>query len=51
MKIGVMMIFATDQTMPMHRLAPEVEARGFDSLVGHREDPCPGVTCDAVARW
>lgn len=26
------MIFATDQTMPMHRLAPEVEARGFESL-------------------
>ena len=31
MKVGVM-IFATDQTMPMHRLAPEVEARGFESL-------------------
>lgn len=31
MKVGVM-IFATDQTMPMQRLAPEVEARGFDSL-------------------
>lgn len=31
MDIGVM-IFATDQTMPMHRLAPEVEARGFESL-------------------
>lgn len=26
------MIFATDQTMPMHLLAPEVEARGFESL-------------------
>ena len=26
------MIFATDQTMPMHRLAPKVEARGFESL-------------------
>jgi probable F420-dependent oxidoreductase len=31
MRVGVM-IFATDQTMPMQRLAPEVEARGFDSL-------------------
>lgn len=31
MKVGVQ-IFATDQTMPMHRLAPEVEARGFESL-------------------
>lgn len=31
MKIGVM-IFATDQTMPMHQLAPEIEARGFESL-------------------
>ncbi|MGH1506423.1 MAG: TIGR03619 family F420-dependent LLM class oxidoreductase [Acidimicrobiales bacterium] len=29
--VGVM-IFATDQTMPMQRLAPEVEARGFESL-------------------
>ncbi len=26
------MIFATDQTMPMHLLAPEVEVRGFESL-------------------
>jgi probable F420-dependent oxidoreductase len=26
------MIFATDQTVPPHRLAPEVEARGFESL-------------------
>ena len=31
MKIGVM-IFATDQTVPMHRLAPAVEERGFESL-------------------
>jgi probable F420-dependent oxidoreductase len=30
-KIGVM-IFATDLTMPLHRLAPEVEMRGFESL-------------------
>jgi probable F420-dependent oxidoreductase len=30
-KIGAM-IFATDQTLPLHRLAPEVEARGFESL-------------------
>ena len=26
------MIFVTDQTMRTHRLAPEVEARGFESL-------------------
>lgn len=31
MKFGVQ-IFATDQTIPMHRLAPEVESRGFESL-------------------
>lgn len=31
MNVGVQ-IFATDQTMPMHRLAPEVEQRGFESL-------------------
>ena len=31
MKIGVM-IFATDQTIPLHVLAPEVEARGIESL-------------------
>ncbi len=31
MEIGVQ-IFATDQTMPMHCLAPEVESRGFESL-------------------
>ena len=31
MKIGVM-IFATDQTVAMHRLAPQVESRGFESL-------------------
>jgi alkanesulfonate monooxygenase SsuD/methylene tetrahydromethanopterin reductase-like flavin-dependent oxidoreductase (luciferase family) len=26
------MIFATDQTLPLEELAPEVEARGFESL-------------------
>ncbi len=26
------MVFATDQTIPLHELAPEVEARGFESL-------------------
>lgn len=26
------MVFATDQTLPLHELAPEVEARGFESL-------------------
>jgi probable F420-dependent oxidoreductase len=31
MKVGAM-IFATDQTLPLHELAPEVEARGFESL-------------------
>ena len=31
MKIGAM-IFATDQTMKMTKLAPELEARGFESL-------------------
>ncbi len=31
MKVGVK-IFATDRTMPMHKLAPEVERRGFESL-------------------
>lgn len=31
MKVGIQ-IFATDQTMSMHRLAPEVEARGYESL-------------------
>ena len=31
MRIGAM-IFATDQTMPLHELAPEVEARGYESL-------------------
>lgn len=31
MKVGAM-IFATDQTLPLHHLAPEVEARGFESL-------------------
>lgn len=31
MKIGAM-IFATDQTLKMTRLAPELEARGFDTL-------------------
>lgn len=31
MKVGAM-VFATDQTLPLHELAPEVEARGFESL-------------------
>lgn len=31
MKVGVM-IFATDQTVPLHVLAPAVEALGFESL-------------------
>lgn len=47
--VGVQ-IFATDQTMPLHRLAPEVEARGFESLwvpekthvPVSRETPWPG---------
>ena len=58
------MIFATDQTMPMHLLAPEVEARGFESLwvtekthvPVSRDTPWPGGelpewykrTCDPV---
>jgi hypothetical protein len=31
MKVGAMM-FATDQTVPLFELAPEIEARGFESL-------------------
>ncbi len=49
MKIGAM-IFATDQTIKMTRLAPELEARGFDSLwvpekthlPASRKTPWPG---------
>ena len=50
MKIGVM-IFATDQTMPMQRLAPEVEARGFDSLWVTEKTHVPVSRATRVARW